>query len=204
MKVVESWKPIAGYEGLYEVSDLGRVKSLVDKNGRSRELILKPVKNRGGYLVVNLYKNGVRKDCYIHRLVALAFVEGYNLFKSEINHINEDKSDNRANNLEWCDRKQNLNHGTRNQRIAEALTNHPVKGIPVVQLTLDYKFVAKWPSSCEAGRNGFYQGNIIQCCKHKLKIVHKYRWFYLKEYEELCYKVVISQHPFLLALPYRA
>lgn len=198
MKVVENWKPVVGYEGLYEVSDLGRVKSLVENHGRSRELILKPVKKKSGYLYVTLCKNGVKKFHRVHRLVAFAFVEGRDLFKNEINHLNEDKSDNRAINLEWVTASENINHGTRTQRVAEA------KSIPVVQLTLDYRFVAKWPSAMEASRCGFSNSYINGCCRHKLKSAYKYRWFYLKEYEELCYKVVISQHPFLLALPYRA
>lgn len=194
----ETWKTIQGYEGLYEVSDLGRVRSLVDKNGRSRELILKPGNNGKGYLQVNLFKNGVIKKHKVHRLVALTFVEGRDLFKNEVNHINENPSDNRAVNLEWCDRKYNNNHGTHNQRVAEA------KSIPVVQLTLDYKFVAKWPSGMEAERGGFDQSSINSCCKHKYSKTAGYRWLYLSEYEEICFKVVTSHHPYHLALPYRA
>ena len=192
MKVVENWKPVVGYEGLYEVSDVGRVRRIT--TGK----ILKPGKNRYGYLYVNLCKNGVMKTLTVHRLVAFAFVEGRDLFKNEINHVNENKTDNRAINLEWCTAKDNCNHGTRTQRMAET------RSIPIIQLTLDYKFVAKWPSSHEAGRNGFDNSNIIQCCKHKHKTAYGFRWLYLPEYEEICYKVYEAQHPFLLALPYRA
>lgn len=199
----ETWKAVQGYEGLYEVSDLGRVRSLNYLHSGEVK-IMKPSKQRKGYLQVNLYKNGIAKKHKVHRLVALAFVEGYDLFKNQVNHINEDKTDNRAVNLEWCDVTYNCNHGTRNKRVAEALTNHPNTSIPVVQLTLDYRFVAKWLSAMEAGRCGFGNGYINSCCKHKHKSAYKYRWLYLKEYEELCYKVVTAQHPFLLALPYRA
>lgn len=194
----ETWKAIQGYEELYEVSDLGRVKSLVDKNGRNRELFISHHKDRKGYLQVDLHKNGVKKMYKLHRLVALAFVEGRDLFKNQVNHLNEDKTDNRAINLEWATASENINHGTRNKRVAETLS------LPIVQLTLDYKFVAKWPSAMEAERCRFNNSNIIQCCRHKRKIVSGYRWFYLSEYEELCYKVVTAHHPFRLALPYRA
>ena len=189
----ETWKDIAGYEGLYQVSDLGRVRSLNYRHtGKTK--IIKPSKNNCGYFIIRLCKNNKGKGYSIHRLVALAFVEGQDLFKNEINHINEDKSDNRAINLEWCDRDYNMNFGTRTERTV----------IPVVQLTLDYKFVAKWPSFIEAGRSGFNQGNINQCCQHKLKSTSKYRWFYLSEYEQICFKAYEAQHPYHLALPYRA
>ena len=207
MKAVETWKPIAGYEGLYEVSDLGRVRSLVDNHGRKRERVLKLSRNKGGYLYIELSKNGKGKKHKVHRLVAFAFVEGYNLFKNQVNHINEDKHDNRAINLEWCDAGYNVNYGTRIERVVKKEINHPTMSIPLIQLTLDYKFVAKWPSTKEVVRQcGFNQGNINSCCLHKpkYKSAHGYRWFYLSEYEQICYKIITSQHPYRLALPYRA
>lgn len=197
MEIQETWKPVQEYEGLYEVSDLGRVRALNYKHTREVK-ILKIYKDRYGYLQVVLCKNGMRKQYTVHRLVALAFVEGYDLFRNQVNHLNEDKSDNRAINLEWVTASENINHGTHNERSAKA------RSIPVVQLTLDYKFVAKWPSTHEAGRNGFNYRHINSCCKHKLKSTSKYRWLYLSEYEEICFKVITTQHPFRLALPYRA
>ena len=193
----ETWKAVQGYEGLYEVSDLGRVRSLVDKYGRKRELILKLVEDSRIYLYVNLCKNCIVKKHSVHRLVALAFIKGRDLFHDQVNHINENKTDNRAVNLEWVSASENINHGTRNKRTGEA------NSIPIVQLTLDYQFVAKWPSSHEAGRSGFKQGNVTKCCQHKYKYAYNYRWFYLSEYEQICFKVITVQHPFRLPLPYR-
>ena len=100
----EKWKPIFGYNGLYEVSDLGRVRSIYSGEWR----VMRPAKNPNGYLFVNLKRDGRQKNFYIHRLVAQAFIENDNIFNTEINHINECKSDNRASNLEWCDRSYNL------------------------------------------------------------------------------------------------
>ena len=193
----ETWKDIAGYEGLYQVSDLGRVRSL-NYHHTSEVRILKPSKDRKGYLLVKLCKNGVRKTLKVHRLVALAFVEGYDLVNNQVNHINEDKSDNRAINLEWCDVTYNNNHGTRNHRIGET------QSIPVVQLTLNYKFVTKWPSSREAGLHGFQKAHVNACCRHKRSTTGGYRWLYLSEYEQICFKAYEAQHPYRLALPYRA
>ena len=106
----EIWKDIEGYEGLYQVSNLGRVKSLkYNKTGRER--ILKIDKNKNGYLYILLYKNNKRKHYRIHRLVANAFIENPNNYPY-INHKDECKSNNNVNNLEWCSPKYNINHGT--------------------------------------------------------------------------------------------
>lgn len=102
----ERWKPIFGYDGMYEVSDLGRVRSL--KFGKTR--VLSEQKHTDGYLLVALCKDGKRKNFFVHRLVASAFVENDNLFNTEINHINERKSDNRVSNIEWCDRSYNVSY----------------------------------------------------------------------------------------------
>jgi hypothetical protein len=124
MTVQEEWKPIQGYEGLYAVSNLGNVKSLERyKMNRSKqkmvqEKILKPFVAGSGYLTVKLSKNGVSKNFKIHILVAMAFCENKKEYK-EINHIDENKHNNNANNLEWCDRKYNCNYGNRNRKIAE-------------------------------------------------------------------------------------
>lgn len=107
----EIWKDISGFEGVYEISSYGRVRSV--KSGR----ILSTSKCGGcrGYLSVCLSKNGKRYGKLVHRLVAEAFVPNpYNL--PEVNHIDEDKINNRADNLEFCDHKYNMNYGTRNMR----------------------------------------------------------------------------------------
>ena len=121
MEQNEIWKDIEGYEGLYQVSNLGRVKSLerIDRLGRLKPgVILRPKVERGGYLLVGLHKEGKQKMFLVHRLVAHAFIpnpEGL----PEINHRDEDKTNNLVDNLEYCDRKYNMNYGTRNERMTK-------------------------------------------------------------------------------------
>ena len=104
----------------YEVSNLGEIRSLYYE-GFIGSKILKGKNNSRGYLFVSLHINGKRKNFYIHRLVALAFIPNDNsINKTEVNHINEIKTDNRAENLEWCDRVYNNNYGNRNKKISES------------------------------------------------------------------------------------
>ena len=112
----EEWKSIKGYEGLYMVSNLGRVKSLCGFNGHEyvkREKILNPYKQKAGKnyyrSVVKLSKDGSRKDFKVHRLVADAFIPNPEL-KSNINHIDGNPLNNRVDNLEWCTQKENVIH----------------------------------------------------------------------------------------------
>ena len=113
----EEWRDIKGYEGKYQVSNLGRVKSL-NYNRTGKENILSSTPDKGGYLIVNLYKKGKRRGFSVHKLVALHFIPNLNNF-SEVNHKDENKSNNCVENLEWCDRKYNVNYGTRNKRDSE-------------------------------------------------------------------------------------
>ena len=115
---MEIWKDIEGYEGLYQVSNKGRIKSLnrIDSRGRKvNEKILSSKPNNKGYLRVHLYKNGKRKPFSVHRLVAIAFIPNPNNLL-EVNHKDENKENNTVDNLEWCDRKYNANYGSRNER----------------------------------------------------------------------------------------
>lgn len=113
---MEEWKSIPGYEGLYEISSYGRVKSLdryVKVKSKSYRLqkgkMLSPIKNKYGYLQVFLCCNGKYKIISVHRLVAIAFLPNPDNLPI-INHKNEDKSDNRVENLEWCNHKYNSNY----------------------------------------------------------------------------------------------
>lgn len=115
---IEIWKPIKKYEGLYEISSLGRVKSL-NYNHTGKSKILKPAL-RGGYLAVSLFKNNNLKTFPIHRLVAIAFIPNPNNF-SQVNHKNEQKTQNYVTNLEWCTQKYNVNYGTRSKRVSETM-----------------------------------------------------------------------------------
>ncbi len=119
----EIWKSIEGYEGLYEVSNLGNVRSLNwHLTGTIR--VLKPRQNGYGYLSVILYKNGKMKKFYVHRLVASAFLPNpQNL--PQVNHKDENKTNNSIENLEWCSCKDNINFGTGIKRRAEARRGKP-------------------------------------------------------------------------------
>ena len=189
----ELWKDIQGYEGLYQVSNLGRVRSLshattYNRNGTKVTCphdgkILTPIKRRHGYLSVMLYGNGGHttrnfKQFSIHRLVADAFIENPNGY-DEVNHLDECKDNNRADNLEWCNRIHNVNYGTGQKRRAENTINLPSKSKRVVQRTLSGGFVAEWPSMAEIERQtGYSKGLICICCQQKRKSAYGYSWSY--------------------------
>ena len=162
----EIWCPIKGFEGLYEVSDKGRVKSL--KYGKERMLM--QVRDSGGYLVVNLYKNSEKKMYYVHRLVSQAFIPNQNNLP-EVNHKDENKTNNYVQNLEWCTDKYNTNYGTRNQRVSDKLSK------PVLQYEKSGAFVREWKSMQDVQRNLNYgQCNISRCCNGILKTAYGYIW----------------------------
>ena len=161
----EEWRDVVGYEGLYQVSSMGRVKSFK----WNKERFLKPSMDKDGYLLVTLCAGGKRKTLKVHRLVCEAFHENPGN-KPQVNHINEIKTDNRACNLEWCTCKQNVNHGSRNERVSK----------PVGQYSLDGKLIKLWPSTMEAERQaGFSQGNISQAANGKYKQAYGCIWKYI-------------------------
>ena len=169
----EIWKDIKGFEGLYQVSDQGRVKSL--KFGKER--ILKPQRDKNGYLLVDLCKNKESKKCKVHRLVCQTFlINPQNL--PQVNHKDEDKTNNRVDNLEWCDRKYNSNYGTRTQRVAEKNTNGKLSK-PVLQYTKYCEFIKEWKSASDVERNlGYAQQNISRCCLGRCKSAYGFLWKY--------------------------
>ena len=176
----EVWRDVKGYEGYYRVSSEGRVKSLertfIDKIGRERyvkECILKPVIDRYGYLLVSLYAGGKQKRHTVHRLVCEAFHENLDN-KPQVNHINEDKADNRACNLEWATARENSNFGTRNERLGKAQSK------PVAQYAQDGELIKVWPSTMEVERQaGFSNGNISQAANGKYKQAYGFIWEYI-------------------------
>ena len=181
----EIWKDIEGYEGLYQVSNFGRVRSLdryVEKavhpgfppstvlcKGR----ILKQGYCRFGYAHVCLTKKGVpNKIARIHRLVARAFVQGY--FEGVVvNHKDENPKNNRADNLEWCTQKYNVTYNGASYRARENRRKM------VVQMTKDGKEIATFESASEAARQtGIRNGNICAACSGRYKQSHGYIWKY--------------------------
>lgn len=190
-KLVEVWKPIMGYEGLYEVSNLGRVKSLdrLIKTGRGglqfREgTILKSKLDKYGYPNLGLYKNGVGKFFTIHRLVAMHFISNPDNLP-QVNHKDEDKTNNCVENLEWCDAKYNNNYGTRNERNSNVQINDKKKSKPVIQLTLNNEIIGLYFSIKEATRQtGVGSNEISKCCHHKshYKSAGGYKWVFLENY----------------------
>lgn len=161
--MIEIFKEIEGYEN-YQVSNYGSVKSL--GNGKTRkEKVLKPFNTTKGYLQVELSKQGKRKNYYVHRLVAQAFLQNPNNYE-EVNHKDEDKTNNHVTNLEWCDRKYNINYGTLKEKIS--------KQVLCVETGVVY------PSTMEVQRQlGFAQTNISKCCNGKLKQAYGYTWRYV-------------------------
>lgn len=145
----EKWKDIFGYDGMYQVSDLGRVRS--KKYGRWK--MLKPRKTNCGYLRVMLCKDGNLKNYMVHRLVAQAFIENDNIFNDQVNHINEDKTDNRAVNLEWCDCRYNNTYNNIRRRCRENnCKRHKLKELYNQDLTYHENIA-------------IFKSNGIECCE---------------------------------------
>ena len=163
----EIWQPIIGYENEYEVSNLGRIKSLLF----NKEKILKTRRNCKGYELVNLRGTTYR----VHTLVAKAFVENPFGF-TEVNHKNEIKYDNRAINLEWCNRKYNCNYGSFPQKTSKRFS----KKIAIVDE--NGKQIISFSSAMSAEiALKIDHSSIIKCCKNKMKTAGGYHWVYVSE-----------------------
>ena len=176
----EEWRDIAGYEGLYMVSNLGRVKSL-NYNRTGQEGILKAFKDSAGYLQVNLFKDGSKKFYLIHRLVAIAFITNIDNL-SEVNHIDENKENNCANNLEWCNREYNINYGARNKKASESNKNNQKVSKPIMAIHKINGLILTFSSASEASRQvGIPVSNISACCNGRLKSAGKYIWRYTEQ-----------------------
>ena len=169
----EIWKDVEGYEGLYKVSNLGRIFG-IKRNG-----VLKPGKGRYDFVV--LCKNGVRHEISVHRLVAKAFCPNPHN-KPEVNHINEIAEDNRASNLEWCTRLENIRHGTGIERHAEAQLNCKRRSKRIAQYTIDGEYIKTFPSIREMYRQtGFDRSAVCKCASgnHRYSHAYGYLWRYV-------------------------
>ena len=157
----EIWKDVVGFEGLYKVSNKGNVYSVERISSQGNEcggFTLKPTITRGGYLQVKLYKDGIREHKYVHRIVAKAFIPNPNNYP-EINHKDEDKTNNYMGNLEWCTREYNNNHGTRIERVAQAQSKK------VRAVNVETGEVLTFNSTAEAGCKGYDRGGVSAACR---------------------------------------
>jgi hypothetical protein len=164
----EIWVDIRGYEGKYQVSNLGQIKSLnYNRTGKPR--IMLPHEGKDGALSVQLCKDGAIKMFRLHRLVGDAFIPNPTN-SPEINHKDENPKNNSVSNLEWCDRVYNNNYGTRTARASAALSK------PVVQL-FEGKFVAVYRSAREASqKTEINYKSIRKCCRGERKTAGGYEW----------------------------
>lgn len=182
----EIWRDIVGYEYKYQVSSLGRVKSLANDKLRKEKILRQRKNNKTGYLCVNLYKEGKGKNFGVHRLVGNAFLENKNGYPC-FNHKNEIKTDNRVENLEPCTHKYNLNYKNAQARrlasidwkaVAEKLSRQ------VYQYNKQGTLVSIWQSVNKVGRNGFDNGAVCNCCNGKRKTHRGFIWSYTPIYSK--------------------
>lgn len=177
----EIWKDVIGYEGLYKVSSLGRVKSLdkivTHKDGRKqlyKGKLLSPYKSADGYLQVCLCKDNKVKKMYVHRVVSQSFSPNPDNLP-HVNHKDEVVTNNRVSNLKWCTSKYNCNYGTRNSKIAKSRLK------PVVMYDKQGNKLKEFKSLLDAERYlNKPKGNsqISRCCKGKRKSAYGYIWKY--------------------------
>lgn len=185
---MEEWRDIKGYEELYQVSNLGRVKSMdrsIKRVINGKEVlfqlpsrILFQWKNSKGYYSVVIGSKADRKTYKVHRLVAEAFIPNPSNLP-QVNHKDEDKSNNRVDNLEWCTNKYNCNYGTYKSKLSEKFRNRVpcwlVKG--VCQYSMDGKFIKEFKSLREAAREVITSpSNISMCCKGVYSSCKGYKW----------------------------
>ena len=177
---VEEWRPIAGFEGLYEVSNLGRVRSLdrviekirIDGIPYKRTVngqIIKSQKAKNGYIIAPLIKDRVRHSVLLHRALASAFIPNPSNLQC-INHKDENKSNNSLDNLEWCDHKYNSNYGNGKYKKWDKRRRR------FEQMTIDGKHIATFvrKSDCK-----FKTATINAALRGRLKTAYGYRWRYI-------------------------
>lgn len=181
----EHWKPVSGYEGRYEVSDFGRVKSLpktvvtVAYTRHTVERILKPSPDGKGYLMVWLYKDDIRHSHKVARLVAEAFIPNPEN-KPQIDHINTIKTDNRVENLRWVTGKENIHNPITYKKNADSKRGSlNGKARKISQYTMSGDIIRQWNCIADVKRElGFGHSHIIQCCRGYRSNAYGYVWRY--------------------------
>lgn len=168
---MEKWIDIKGYEGYYQISNLGNVKRLAGSPKCKKDRILKNAKTTNGYLFVWLQKDGNKKIYRIHRLVLENFNPVENMENLEVNHLDEDKTNNCLDNLQWCTREENLNYGNRAKKYGEARG----KKVRCIETGIIYC------STREAERQtGCAHTHISNVCKGRARTCGGYHWEYVE------------------------
>jgi hypothetical protein len=166
----EEWRDVLGFEELYQVSNLGKVRTI--KNGEAE---MSQQENRNGYMTVHLRNKGVERRAMVHRLVAEAFISNPDELK-DVNHKNGDKSDNRVENLEWVSHSDNMTHSFR--ELGKNVRH-------IVQLSLDGVLIDRWNSITEAAEaTGICRTDIGACCRGERTMAGAFEWKYEEDYEE--------------------
>lgn len=180
---IEIWKDVPGYEGHYQVSSWGNVKSLdrvINRSGTQGNpslpgRLLSQQKNDKGYLRVRLCLNAKNKTARVSRLVALAFVPNPDNLP-EVNHDDLDKENNHYKNLSWSTRIENIHHAFKNRVIRRYKNELNVNSKAVAQYDLGGKLIQMWPSMQEAARNGYSAGPICRACQGQRETYKGYIW----------------------------
>ena len=170
---MEIWKDIKNYEGYYQVSNFGNIRSLHKRN--KYNLMKLPIKR--GYYQIGLRKDGTRKFCQVHRLVAQAFIDNP-LNLPQVNHKDENKLNNIVDNLEWCTVSYNNCYGTRLERVSNSCKNKR----PVLYYDINKNLIAEYPSLSEASRiTKVRASEIVRSCKKTKTAPRKYIFRYKEE-----------------------
>lgn len=190
----EIWKNVQGYEGLYEVSNIGRIRSIPRKGSFKNKHILKQVKNRCGYLMVHLCKNNKGKTVAVHRIVATTFLKN-SQNKRDVNHIDGNKENNSVLNLEWTTHKENMKHARKHKLIPISdkvieqgrtigkkygKTNGRKRAKKVIQYNKSNEVLNIWDSLTEASKNVKISiSEISRCCNNKKEYAGGYKWNFI-------------------------
>ena len=180
---MEEWKDIPGYEGFYQVSSYGRVRSVdrIDSENHFRESRIMVQNYLRGYARVGLRKGEGQKMHFVHRLVANVFIPNPDNLP-QVNHKDENPGNNFASNLEWCDTRYNINYGRRNRKVSEKMvgkTNTPGSK-QVEQQTKSGEHLNTYKSLAEAEREtGVLSENISAVCRGKQKTAGGFKWNYI-------------------------